>query len=103
MLGEKWIRRLDSIGVWTMLFLMLAFFFTGLAMTKQIIDPATANYIHTHVLPVPMLLFFFIHILKPVHRQFTKWGIFKSERAVDGYVYALAVILITLILILYFR
>jgi len=103
MLGSKWINRIDNFGVWGLLFLVLLFVFTGLGMTKHIMDPVSAKYIHTHILPVPLFLLFLIHVLKPVRNQFRRWHIFKSHVVLDSYIYILAFILMAIFLWLYFR
>jgi len=103
MLGEKFLNGIDKFGVWILLALILAFMLTGFGMTKHIMDPVLAKYIHSRILPLPLLIFLCIHIIKPVRNQFKKWNIFNNERILDIYTYAL-VLVVTLILIwLYLR
>ena len=89
MLGEKFLNTIDKFGVWILLVIVLAFIMTGLGMTKHIMDPVLAKYIHSQLLPLPFLIFLCIHIIKPVRNQFKKWDIFKDERMLDIYTYAL--------------
>jgi hypothetical protein len=100
MLGGKFLTKIDKFGVWILLVLVLAFIITGLGMTKHIMDPVLARYIHTQLLPLPLLIFFCIHIIKPIRNQFKEWNIFSSEQAIDIYAYCLvltvAVILVWL-------
>ena len=103
MLGSKWIDRIDSFGVWVLLPLVLLFVFTGFGMTKHIMDPVLAKYIHGHLLPLPLFIFFLIHILKPVRNQFKNWKIFKNEKILDIYIYTLALLISVIFLWLYFR
>ncbi|MEI7998513.1 MAG: hypothetical protein WCH62_03295 [Candidatus Omnitrophota bacterium] len=103
MLGSKWIDRIDNIGVWVLLLLVLLFIFTGYGMTKHIMDPVLAKYIHGQILPIPLFILFVIHVLKPIHNQFKKWNIFKSEHTLDFYVYLLVFIFIGLFIWLYYR
>ena len=103
MFGEKWTNRIDHFGVWILLFLVLLFIMTGYGMTKNIMDPVLAKYIHTQLLPVPFFVFFMVHVLKPVYRQFKNWGLFKSERVLNSYVYLLGFIITGLFIWLYFR
>ena len=103
MFPSKWIDRIDNFGVWILLFLVLLFVLTGYGMTKHIMDPVLAKYIHGQILPVPLFVLFLIHILKPVRAQFKRWNIFKNERILDLYVYLLAFITLGLFFWLYYR
>jgi hypothetical protein len=98
MLGGKFLNRIDKFGVWILMSLILAFVITGFGMTKHIMDPVLAKYIHTQLLPLPLLIFFCIHIIKAVRNQFKKWNIFNNERVLDVYAYSL-VLAVTIILI----
>ena len=89
MYGVKWINRIDNFGVWILLFLVLLFVITGYGMTKNIMDPVLAKYIHARLLPIPFFVFLLIHVLKAVYKQFKSWNIFKSERVLNAYVYLL--------------
>ena len=103
MFGSKWIDRIDNWGAWILLLLILLYVFTGYGMTKNIIDPVLSRYIHVQLLPIPLLIFFLIHVLKAVHRQFRNWHIFKNQLLLDVYVYILGGIITGLFLWLYFR
>ena len=103
MFGSKWINRIDNFGVWILLFLILLFIFTGYGMTRQVMDPVLAKYIHSQLLPIPLFVFFLIHALKSIYKQFKNWRIFKNERVLNGYIYLLAFIVTGLFFWLYFR
>ena len=103
MLGNKWLERVDHLGVWILLFLVLLFILTGYGMTKHIMDPVLAKYIHSQLLPLPLFFFLWVHILKPVYKQFKNWRIFKSERTLTAYVYLLTFAVTGLFAWLYFR
>jgi len=98
MLGGKFLTKIDKFGVWVLMVLVLAFVLTGFGMTKHIMDPVLAKYIHTQLLPLPLLIFFCIHIANPVRNQFRKWHLFSTELATDIYAYSL-VLIVTIILI----
>lgn len=103
MLGGKFLNQIDKFGMWILLALVLSFVLTGYGMTKHIMDPVLAKYIHTRLLPLPLLIFFCIHVVKAVRNQFKKWNLFNNERLLDIYAYTL-VFLVTIILIwLFFR
>ena len=103
MLGEKFLNKADKCGVWVLLALILAFFFTGFGMTKHIMDPVLAKYIHSQLLPLPLLIFLCIHVIKPVRNQFKKWNIFNDERILDFYAYALVLVVTVILIWLYVR
>lgn len=103
MLGDKYISRIDQFGMWILLVLVLAFFITGLGMTKHIMNPALASYIHTRLLPVPLLIFFAIHVLKGVRNQFKKWKIFQNDRILDIYSYCLVIGVAIILIWMYFK
>ena len=103
MLGGKFLTKIDKFGVWVLMVLVLAFVLTGFGMTKHIMDPVLAKYIHTQLLPLPLLIFFCIHVIKAVRNQFKKWNIFNEERVLDVYTYALVLIVTILLIWLYFR
>ncbi len=103
MFGGKWINRIDNFGVWILFFLVLLFIFTGYGVTRHIMDPVLAKYIHSQLLPVPLFFFFLVHVIKSVHKQFKNWRVFKNERVLDLYVYLLAFFVMGLFFWLYFR
>jgi hypothetical protein len=103
MLGGKFLNRIDQFGMWVLMALVLAFVFTGYGMTKHLMDPVLAKYIHTQLLPLPLLIFFCIHVIKAVRNQFKKWNVFKNDRALDLYAWALTLIVTILLILLYFR
>ena len=103
MWGTKWVNRIDHFGVWILLLLILPYVFTGYGMTRHIMDPVLAKYIHGQILPIPLFILLLIHVLKPVYQQFKNWNIFKSEKIIDIYVYILAFVFLMIFLWLYFR
>ena len=103
MFGGKFLVQIDKIGIWILMALVLCFVFTGYAMTKQIMDPVVARFIHTQILPIPLFIFFFIHVVKAVRNRFKKWRLFKDDNILDLYAYGV-VSIVTLVLIgLFFR
>ena len=103
MLGGKWLDRIDNWGVWLLLFVVLAYVLTGYGMTKNIMDPLIAKYIHARLLPLPLFLFFLVHVLKPVRAQFKNWKIFKNDEVLDVYVYLLGLTVFAIFVWLFFR
>ena len=103
MFGGKFLHWIDKIGMWILMFLVLSFVLTGYGMTKHIMDPVLAKFIHTQLLPIPLLIFFCIHVVKAVRNQFKKWQIFKDDRILDIYAYAITLIVTIILIWLYFR
>jgi hypothetical protein len=100
---DKWIHRIDEFGAWALLFLVLSFVMTGFGMTKHIMDPVLANYIHTRLLPLPLFFLFIVHLIRPVQKQFKNWNVFKKETTVSIYVYLLALIFMAAFAFLFLR
>ena len=69
MFGGKWLNRINNFGVWILLFLIFLFIITGYGMTKNVMDPVLAKYIHTRLLPIPFFVFLMVHVLGSVYRQ----------------------------------
>ena len=103
MIGGKLLVGIDKIGMWILMALILLFVLTGYGMTKHIMDPVLAKYIHTQLLPLPLLIFFCIHVVKGVRNQFKKWKLFNDERILDIYAYTLTFIVTIILIWLYFR
>jgi hypothetical protein len=103
MLGGKFLHRIDRFGMWILMALVLSFVLTGYGMTKHIMDPVLAKYIHTQLLPLPLLIFFCIHVVKAVRNQFKKWNVFNNDRLLDIYAYALTFFVTIILIWLYFR
>jgi len=61
----KILFKLHRISGWVLLFLVFLFFLSGYGMTKQIINPVLAAKIHNYFLPIPFLIFLFLHCLFP--------------------------------------
>lgn len=103
MLGGKWIEKIDHGGVWALFLVVLAYIFTGYGITKNIMDPLLAKYLHARILPLPLFFFLIIHVIKPVRGYFRNWKIFQNEFALDVYIYSLALSVFGLLVWLFLR
>lgn len=103
MLGGKWIEKIDHWGVWVLLFVLLGYILTGYGITKNIMDPLLAKYLHSRILPLPLFFLFIIHVMKPVRGYFRNWKIFQNEFALDIYTYSLALSVLGLLVWLFLR
>ncbi|MFZ5802052.1 MAG: hypothetical protein ACOY3K_02920 [Candidatus Omnitrophota bacterium] len=102
MIGGKWVKETDRVGQWVLLFILLLYVLSGYGMTKRILDPDLARWLHFRFLPIPLFLCFLIHTLIPVNSQFRKWRLFESERATDLFTYLLFGAVLGLFLWLFF-
>ena len=103
MFSGKWIEKIDRWGAWILFCLILLFFVTGYGMTKQIMDPALAKYIHTQILPIPLFIFFMIHVMKSLYKKLKSWQLFTNAHWLNIYLYLFVCIITALFIWLHFR
>lgn len=99
---EKILFRLHRISCWAMMLLMFLFIISGYGMTKQIIDPVFATYLHVIILPIPFFLLFVLHVGIMVRGLLRRWKLFKDEKAADIYAIVFSLILLVFFLWLFF-
>lgn len=58
----KILITLNRISAWILFVVIILYIVTGFGMTKQIIDPVFARYLHTVILPYPLFIFFGLHM-----------------------------------------
>jgi hypothetical protein len=56
---------------------IILYIITGFGMTRQIIDPVFARYLHTSILPYPLFIFFGLHMIICVRNLFRRF--FKKD------------------------
>ena len=103
MLGGEFLRKADRWGSWALLIIVLAFVLTGFGMTRHLMDPALANFVHTRILPPPLFVLLLVHVFRPVRGLLKGWKVFSGETALDLYTWALALILGSLFFFVYLR
>lgn len=93
--------KIDRFSGWALLVLMLAYFISGYGMIKEIINPVTAKYLHEVLLPIPMFIFFTIHIAVNMRLAFIRWRL-ASRQWIDFYIILLTGFFLIFFLWLYF-
>jgi len=99
----KLLAAINRYGSWILLFLMLLFILTGLAITRNFMDPRLAKNIHENLLPLPFYVLLIAHVFFPLRARLMKWAIFKSERTATAYTYTVCGTLLALFIWLHFR
>ena len=99
---EKFLIKLNRFSAWVLLVLIILFIVSGYGMTKQIINPVSARYLHDKVLPIPLFVFFLLHVGMGVRYAFLRWNLFKSEKTVDIYILMIGLVVLTFFLWLFF-
>lgn len=93
--------KLDRFSGWALLVLMLAYFISGYGMTKEVINPLTAKYLHEVLMPIPMFIFFIIHIGVNIRLALIRWHL-ASQKWINFYIIFLTGLFLTFFLWLYF-
>lgn len=97
---EKFLIKLNRFSAWVLLVLIVLFIVSGYGMTKRIIDPVFAKYLHDGVLPVFLFIFFAFHVSISSGYALRRWRVFKNTKSAN--LYALIFGLIFLILFFWF-
>ena len=98
---EKFLIKLNRFSAWVLLVLIILFIISGYGMTKQIIDPIFATQLHDNILPIPLFIFFLLHVGISIRYALRRWRLFKDNKASDIYVLILGLILLILFFWLY--
>jgi len=93
--------KLSRFCAWAMLFVFLAYIVSGYGMTKEVINPITAKYIHEILLPIPFFIMFVIHIGVNARIAFIRWK-WGSHKWVSWYLIFLSLFFLVFFLWLYF-
>lgn len=97
---NKILFQIRNWAGYLLVFLMALFFISGYGMTKGIIDPILAKYLHENLLPIPTSFFLIVHVLINFKFILKRWGI-KDEFWTNVYLTLLG--LIIFIIFLYFH
>jgi len=102
----KWVTflaRLNRWAAWIAIASCILFIITGYGMTKRIMDPDLATYLHLKVLPIPLFLGLLIHGGISMRHAMWRWRIFKNRRTDDIFVLIVALVFLALFLWMYWR
>lgn len=95
--------RLDRLSAWVLYLTTLLFIISGYGVTKQIINPIAAQYLHDKLLPPLFFLAFVYHTGFRLHNSLQRWRVFTAPKYVSYYVLLLSFVLLTWFFWLYFR
>lgn len=99
---EKFLIKLNRFSAWVLLVLIILFIISGYGMTKQIINPVFAKYLHDKLLPIPLFVFFLVHVGLSIRYALWRWKLFKERKTADIYIIIISLILLVFFLWLYF-
>ena len=100
---EKFLIKLNRFSAWVLLVLIILFIISGYGMTKQIIDPVFATYLHDNIFPIPLFIFFLLHVGISIRYALWRWKLFKEKKTADVYILIISLILLVFFLWLFFR
>jgi len=100
---NKFLIKLNRFSAWVLLVLIILFIISGYGMTKQIIDPVFATYLHDNILPIPLFIFFLLHVGISIRYALQRWKLFKEKKTTDVYILIISLILLVFFLWLFFR
>jgi len=98
---EKFLIKLNRFSAWVLLVLIILFIISGYGMIKQIINPVFATYLHNELLPIPLFIFFVLHIAISSSYALRRWRVFKTLKSANVYALVLGLILLILFFWLY--
>lgn len=98
---NRFLIKTQKISGVILLVLVILYFISGYGITKGIIDPDVAKFLHERILPVPFVLFLLLHIAFWVKKLLL--GLIKDERWVNGYLIILLSIIFILFVIYFIR
>jgi len=102
-MSEKFLIKLNRFSAWVLLVLIILFIISGYGMTKQIIDPIRATYLHNQVLPVFLFIFFVIHISISTSYALRRWKVFSSQKTIYIYILIFSLILLAFFFWMFFK
>lgn len=98
---DRFLIKLNRFSGWALLVLMIGYIISGYGMTKGIIDPVLAKYLHEKLLAIPLFIFFVVHVAVSVSFSLVRWRVFKTLKQAYIYAFILGLILLVLFLWLY--
>jgi len=99
----NFLTTIDRSGRWILAVLMLLFILTGLAITKNLMDPQLAKQLHQNILPLLLYILFLVHAVIPLRAKFLQWNLAKNERMCAACAYTIGAVLLALCFWLHFR
>lgn len=82
--------KLDRICAWSLVAFMLIYFVSGYGMTKGIIPPVAAKFIHDSLLPIPSAFAFGFHSAYGIHVALKRWRVYNHAWRIGLGLYVIA-------------
>lgn len=98
---EKFLIKLNRFSAWVLLILIVLFIVSGYGMTKQIINPVSAAYLHNKLLPIFLFVFFVLHVSISSSYTLRRWKVFSTAKAANIYVLIFGLLLLIIFFWLY--
>jgi len=92
----KFLIKLNRFSAWLLLILIILFVISGYGITKQIIDPILATYLHNEILPIFLFIFFIFHVSISTSYALRRWRIFRTSKSANIYAFVLGLVLLIL-------
>ena len=102
MLGDNFLIKLERFSAWVLLVLVILYIISGYGITKGIIDPVFSRYLHDKLLAIPFFIFFALHVGITTRYALMRWGVFKTSKSANIYIFILGLILLAFFLWLFF-
>ncbi len=102
----KWVTFLAKANrwaAWTAIIVIILFIVTGYGMTKRVMDPELAKYLHEEILPVPLFIALLVHGGLSLRHAMWRWKIFQNRRTDDFFVFILVLVLFALFMWMHWR
>ncbi len=65
--------KIDRFAAWLLLFLIIIFIISGYGLTKGIISPQLAKFLHSGYLPILLIAAFAVHTFYAIRLAFIRW------------------------------
>jgi len=101
-MSDKFLIKLERFSAWILLILIIFYVVSGYGITKRIIDPVFAKYLHDKLLAIPFFVFFVLHVGIATKYALMRWRVFKTRKSANFYAAIFVLIVLGLFLWFYF-
>jgi len=102
----KWVTflaRLNRYSAWVAIVTVVLYVITGYGMTKRIMDPDLARYLHLGILPIPLFLALVVHGGISIRHALWRWHVFEKRRNADIFVWIVVLTFLALFMWMFWR
>jgi hypothetical protein len=89
---KKILIKFDRLCAWALVAIIVVFFISGYGVSKGIIPPEFAKFLHETLLPIPGVIAFAFHSAYGMHITFKRWKIWGPAWKMILILYAVALI-----------